>query len=364
MPPVTKLTGRILLGDTLTPARLTFHDGRIAAIEPAADNGPLILPGFVDLHCHGGGGADVMDGGDAVARMAALHARNGTTTLLATTLTAPIEEIETALAAVQAAMLTARPGSADVAGVHLEGPFISPDRLGAQPNFPLSADLDVMDRFLNLAPIRVITLAPEADPEARLARHLRSRGVRVQIGHTSCGYEVGARWIGAELDGVTHLFNAMTGLQHRAPGLAGAALAHARHAELIADLLHVEPGAVLVALKAVPELYAVTDGTAASGMPDGSYHLGRQKVERRGRMVCMSDGALAGSCLTMIEAFGNLVSLGLSIPDASRRTATIAADYLGLVDRGRIEVGRRADLVVLDDVLAIQQVLVAGVVAA
>jgi N-acetylglucosamine-6-phosphate deacetylase len=156
------------------------------------------------------------------------------------------------------------------------------------------------------------------------------------------------------------MFNAMSPLHHRAPGVSGAALAHAAYAELIPDLLHVHPGAIRVALRAIPGVYAVTDATAASGMPDGDYRLGTQTVRKCGNGVRLADGTLAGSSLTMLQAFRNLVSIGLSLEEASRRTSTVAAAYLGLEDRGRIEPGAVADLVVLGKDLALREVFLRG----
>jgi N-acetylglucosamine-6-phosphate deacetylase len=152
----------------------------------------------------------------------------------------------------------------------------------------------------------------------------------------------------------------MSGLHHREPGMAGAALAHARYAEIIPDLLHVHPGAIRVALRAIPCLYCVTDSTAATGMPDGPYRLGRHTVTKCLGGVRLADGTLAGSTLTMDQALRNLVGLGLALDDASRRMSTHAADHLGLTDRGRLEPGAMADLVVLDRDLALQRVLVEG----
>lgn len=355
------LSGEVVTATGLKAAEVALEDGRISAVRPVQAASPLvILPGFIDLHCHGGGGADVMDGADAVRRVARVHAAHGTTTLLATTMTAPIDEIEAALAGVREAMAAPAAGGADVVGVHLEGPFISRDRLGAQPDFVLSAGPGLMRRFLDLAPIRVVTLAAEADPEGTFAAELAAHGIRVQLGHSSCDYDTAAARFASHSRGVTHLFNAMTGLHHRAPGIVGAALAHADHAELIPDLLHVHPGAIRAALRAIPGIYAVTDGSPASGMPDGDYTLGRQSIRKCGNGVRLADGTLAGSSLTMVDAFRNLVAIGLDIAEASRRTATIAADYLGLSDRGRIAVGQRADLVVLDRDLDLVDVLVAG----
>lgn len=213
---------------------------------------------------------------------------------------------------------------------------------------------------MRLARIKVVTCAPEADPDGTLARWLSARGVRVQIGHSGCDYETACKSFESGRHGVTHLFNAMSSLLHRAPGVVGAALAHARYAEFIPDLLHVHRGAIRVALRAIPDLYAVTDATAAAGMPDGDYQLGRQQVRKCDNGVRLADGTLAGSSLTMIQAFRNLVAIGLTVTEASRRTSTIAADYLGLADRGRIVRGAVADVLVLDDALELVSVIVRG----
>lgn len=346
---MTIVEGRILAADGFRDARLTVEDGRIVAIEPVSDSqSRLVIPGFVDLHCHGGGGAEVMQAGDAVRRVANSHARSGTTAFLATTMTAPMEAIEAALSAVGAAAADQWPDEAAILGVHLEGPFISRDRLGAQPDFVRQGDTALMQRLTELAAIRVVTCAPEADPDGTLTRWLDERGIRVQIGHSSCDYETAAACFAHGRHGVTHMFNAMTPLHHRAPGIVGAALAHARYAEIIPDLLHVHPGAIRTALRAIPNLYAVTDASPASGMADGEYRFGTQTVFKCGNGVRLADGTLAGSSLTMLQAFRNLVAIGMSIEEASRRTSSIPAEYLGLEDRGRIAVGAVADLVVLD----------------
>jgi N-acetylglucosamine-6-phosphate deacetylase len=153
----------------------------------------------------------------------------------------------------------------------------------------------------------------------------------------------------------------MSALHHRAPGIVGAALAHASHAEVIPDLLHVHPGAIRAAMRAIPGLYAVTDATAAAGMPDGTYHLGAQTVRKCGNGVRLADGTLAGSSLTMLQAFQNLLTIGLSLEEASRMTSTCPADYLGLSDRGRIAVGAVADFIVLDEAMDLSQVIMRGV---
>lgn len=358
---ITILSGRIVTPDGILDGRILF-DSHIRAIEaaPVAADAPYILPGFIDLHCHGGGGADVMDGGEAVRTLARTHVRRGTTALLATTMTGPVAEVEAALAGAAAVIAERRPGEARVLGVHLEGPFIDPGKLGAQPPFAIPGDAALLDRLIAIAPIRVLTWAPEADPDGSFRRHCASRGIRVQLGHSSCDYETAAAAFAEGAVGVTHLFNAMSPLHHRAPGVVGAALAHAETAELIPDLLHVHPGAIQAALRAVPGLYAVTDATAAAGMPDGDYRLGRHTVRKCGNGVRLADGTLAGSCLTMDQALRNLVAIGLPLAEASRRTATIPADRLGLRERGRLAPGAVADIVCLDADLAVRAVHVEG----
>jgi N-acetylglucosamine-6-phosphate deacetylase len=322
---------------------------------------PIVLPGFIDLHVHGGGGRDVMEGGDAAARVAQLHASHGTTALLATTMTAPASDLERAFAGL-AALQKARPaGAARVLGVHLEGPFINPGKLGAQPDFARPLSLGELRRLHAIAPIRLITLAPEMPGHLEAIAALCREGFVVQLGHTLGSYEEGAQALARGASGFTHLFNAMSGLHHRTPGMAGAALAHAEFAEIIPDLLHVHPGAIRVALRAIPKLFCVTDSTAAAGMPDGEYRLGRHAVHKCLGGVRLADGTLAGSTLTMDQALRNLVeSLGLDLADASRRVSTFAADYLGLADRGRLAPGAWADAVVFDRDLNLREVFAEG----
>jgi len=366
---MTRLEGHLLTPSGFIHGALTIGaDGRIAALDGApsteaqarAAGGPLLLPGFIDLHVHGGGGHDSMAGGDAVARIAQLHARHGTTALLATTMTAPPQALHTALAAMAPAIACRPAGAARVLGVHLEGPYIHPQRLGAQPSDTRPLDLAEVQALHALAPIRLITLAPELPDHLDRIGALRDAGFTVQIGHSNGRYEDGVAALAAGARGFTHLFNAMSPLHHRAPGIVGAALAHADWAELIPDLLHVHPGAIRAALRAIPGLYCVTDSTAGAGMPDGVYLLGGQTVHQCLGGVRLADGTLAGSCLTMDQALRNLVGLGLGLTEASARVSTLAADYLGLADRGRLAVGAWADLVQLDAALALQSVWVEG----
>jgi len=320
----------------------------------------IILPGFIDLHVHGGGGRDSMEGGDAVAAIARMHAKHGTTSFLATTMTAPVAELELALQGINRYCDHRSSGMARVLGVHLEGPFINPGKLGAQPDHAQTATLAEVERLNTIAPIKLITVAPEIDGHLALIRQLTESGMRVQAGHTLGSYEDGVAALEQGASGFTHLFNAMSRFDHRAPGMVGAALAHAQYAEIIPDLIHVHPGAIKTALRAIPYLYCVTDSTAAAGMPDGNYMLGSVPVHKCLGGVRMADGTLAGSTLTMDQALRNLVEMGLDLAQASLRVSTYAADYLGLPLRGRLRQNCFADMVVLDHDLTLIAVVVEG----
>ncbi len=358
------IKGNILTSAGWVRGEINFND-RIGAIngssvDPALNDDVYIIPGFIDLHVHGGAGKDVMEGGDAVHAIAAIHARHGTTSMLATTMTAPPEDIDLALKGIGAAVARRGKGEARVLGAHLEGPYINSGKLGAQPNFARAATLADVQKLEQLAPLKLITVAPEIAGHLDLVKELSQAGMRVQIGHTLGSYEDGVAALEHGAHGFTHLFNAMTGLHHREPGMVGAALAHAQYAELIPDLLHVHPGAIKVALRAIPHLYCVTDSTAATGMPDGEYMLGRHTVQKCMGGVRLPDGTLAGSTLTMDQALRNLVGLGLDLAQASARVSTYAADYLGLQERGRLAPGAYADMVVLDRDLNLKAVYIEG----
>lgn len=364
MSELRSLQGRILTSEGWRRGGIRF-DREIRTIEERALKARdgdefIILPGFIDLHVHGAAGVDLMQGGDAARTVARAHVRHGTTALLGTTMTAAEPDIAHALRGLAAAIAEPDPEAARVLGVHLEGPFISPQRLGAQPPLTVEATLESVQRLHALAPIKVLTLAPEIGHHTELIPQLSALGIRVQIGHSAGSYEDGVAALRAGATGFTHLFNGMTGVDHYTPGIAAAALAHAEYAELIPDLQHVHPGAIRLALRCIPRLYAVTDATAATGMPDGEYALGSQRVHKCLGCVRLASGSLAGSALTMDQALRNLVEVGLDLADAAQRVSTFPADYLGLSDRGRIAVGACADLVVLDAQLRIVQVHVAG----
>ncbi|MFZ6749428.1 N-acetylglucosamine-6-phosphate deacetylase [Undibacterium sp. Ren11W] len=359
-----QLHGNVLTASGWVQGNIEFSE-RVHAIhgvtsDPSLNQEHYILPGFVDLHVHGAGGKDTMDAGLAIGTIARKLAQHGTTSMLATTMTAPMPDLEAALQALATVCQQRAVGSSRVLGVHLEGPYINPGKLGAQPDFALSGSLEQVQKLHAIAPIRLITVAPEVNGHLDLVRELTAMGMRVQLGHTLGTYDDGVAAMANGASGFTHLYNAMSRLDHRAPGMVGAALAHAEFSEIIPDLLHVHPGAIKVAMRAIPKLYCVTDSTAASGMPDGEYMLGRQVVHKCLGGVRLADGTLAGSTLTMDQALRNLVSIGLDIADASKRVSTYAADFLGLSERGRLQANTYADMVVLDRALNLIAVYIEG----
>ncbi|MFN3305099.1 MAG: amidohydrolase family protein, partial [Roseateles sp.] len=215
-----KLEGDIVTSQGVFRGHLQIEQDRIAAVVGAAiaaaragEGGrPLLLPGFIDTHVHGGGGRDTMEGGDAIQAIARRHVRHGTTAFLATTMTAPMADIEAALRALGPVCRERAPQSARVLGVHLEGPYISPGRLGAQPAHAAAATLAEVLRLNALAPIKVLTLAPEMPGHLALIGPLRDAGIRVQIGHSNGSYDDGVAALQAGAAGFTHLFNAMSAL--------------------------------------------------------------------------------------------------------------------------------------------------------
>lgn len=356
------LSGSILTDHGWIDGEVAFDDRiqRVDGTSTETPAPPYVVPGFVDLHVHGGGGADMMSGEAAIRTAARLHARHGTTSMLATSVTAPTDQIDEFLRAVDRTARAPDPDGARILGAHLEGPFINPGKLGAQPDHAVKADAQVLARWLTLAEVKVLTMAPEMDTDTgAVISAAMEAGVRVQLGHSLCDYAVAAACI-AEGCGVTHLFNAMQPLAHRGNGLAGAALAHAEYAEIIPDLLHVEPGAILAARRAIPRLYGVSDSTAGAGMPDGRFRLGDHAVIKKDGAMRLADGTLAGSALTMDQALRNLVDIGLPLAEASARLSTYPADWIGRTDIGRIREQAMADLLVFDADLRLVSVIVAG----
>ena len=365
---MTRLRGQLVTPQGISGGVLEFGS-QITSVAYTGDEkgSPYILPGFIDTHVHGGGGGDTMDGAGGVRTLARFHLQHGTTTLYPATITNPWDNIIGALKGVKEVQAEADPTLPDLPGAHLEGPFISPERLGAQPPLTLEPTSEQLDELLALDVIRLVTLAPEVIGAVEAAERFAGAGIRVSVGHTAADYETvvafaqTVRAAGGTL-GFTHLYNAMGGLMGRVPGIVGAALADPdAYSELILDLRHVHPGSFLAALRAKPEhLHLMTDCIRAGGLGDGDTELGGQRVSVQNGAATLPDGTIAGSTVTLDRALRNAVSLGVGLGQTSRMLSETPARYLGLADRGCLEVGQRADLVVLDRELQVQAVYVAG----
>ncbi|MFU8888271.1 MAG: N-acetylglucosamine-6-phosphate deacetylase [Trueperaceae bacterium] len=366
---------RVVAGRVLTPAglvagRVRFGE-RILAIEPDDAAGgpaaPIVAPGFVDEHVHGGGGGDAMDGEEGVRALARHHLRHGTTSLLPTTLTAPWSDVLAALRGVAAVAAAPADDEAAVVGAHLEGPFVSPGRLGAQPPFAVDATRERVAEIVELGVVRLATVAPEVPGILDAVASWVAAGVRLNVGHTRAdaaaveAFLEAVRAAGGRA-GATHMFNAMGGLEGRAPGPVGALLGDADAAiELICDGHHVAAASVRTAWRAARErLVLITDAIRASGMRDGTTELGGRPVTVKDGAARLADGTLAGSMLTMDAAVRGAVAAGVPLEAALFAASTAPARYLGLEGRGVLEAGARADLVVLTPDLTVRAVARGG----
>ncbi|BCG60637.1 N-acetylglucosamine-6-phosphate deacetylase [Paenibacillus sp. URB8-2] len=330
----------------------------------------LLIPGFVDVHVHGGAGHDFMYAdAQGVSEAAAFHASNGTTTMLATTMTASKEAIDRVLAVVDAYRSEDMP-YAQVAGVHLEGPFISPKWPGAQnPEHIVPPNVEWLEEWERSYPglIRQVTLAPEREGAEATITWLRRRGITAALGHTDAAYEQVIAAADAGLNQAVHTFNQMTPLHHRKPGTAGAVLSDERiRAEVIADGIHVHPAAIsiLARLKGPEGLILITDAMSAAGLSDGEYAIGDLPVKVQDGVARLRDNpdALAGSTLTMIKGFRYLIQeAGLTLEDASRAASLNPAISLGMERSiGTLEAGKRADILLLDGALNLRGVWIGG----
>ena len=368
---------------------LTVDAGRIVDIHGGSNSpsgssfalrGHYIVPGFIDVHVHGVCGVDSLDGGDAVACIAAALPRYGVTAFCPTTVACEPAALSDMLAQVKRAREAAVLRSARVLPAHLESNFLNPEFAGAQPvaclrqpraalagaaeaPFPGSAILTVIERAS--PDVGIVTVAPEIEGGMDLIAWLIERGHRVSLGHSGASYEQAMSAIAAGARHATHLFNRMPPLHHRRPGLAGAVLQSDEvAAEILCDGIHVHPALVRTALAAKhpSKIMAITDGTALSGLPAGSSgRLAGQTITSDGDVAHLHDGTWAGSALTMDRAFRGLVSgMGVSLVDAGLMCATTAARELGLVGHGVLAEDAVADLVVLDPRLNVIQTYIGG----
>ena len=342
---------------------------------PTADlHGQWVLPGFVDMHVHGGGGASFTAGSaDDARRAVEFHRGHGSTSIVASLVTAPLTELES-----RAAMLAGLAAEGVIAALHLEGPFLAAARCGAQdPRHMIAPDVAVLERLRAAAAghLKVITIAPELPGATEVIKAAARAGLTVAVGHTDATAAVASAAVDAGATHATHLFNGMRPLHHREPGAAGALLDRDEvTCEVIADGVHLHDTIVRLAARAIGpgRLVLITDAMAAAGMPDGSYRLGSMRVDVAGGVARLADamrhvpntgrpGAIAGSTATMATVFRGAVAAGLPVADVAAAASTTPARVLGLDDRiGALRAGRYADLVVLDEELRLRAVMRRG----
>jgi N-acetylglucosamine-6-phosphate deacetylase len=376
------LAKRVITPETVIPHGVVLVDGR-KILQVGSRSGtsfserdfPLahfenqtLVPGFVDVHIHGCGGHDVMEGTrDAIAVISNFLARHGTTAYLATTVTASpiatIEAVENVGKLIQQEMEGAR-----ILGIHLEGPFISEEKRGVHPREHIrNPSIRIFDELLKMSngQVKLITLAPENPGGVEFIEHIRSKRVIVSLGHSNATFEIARQAIEAGATNATHTFNAMRDFNHRDPGILGAVLTDSRvWAELIADGVHVDPTAIemLLRCKGTRKILLITDAISATGMPDGDYQLGGLAV-KVSQGVCRSlDGTLAGSTLSQDRALRNMVQwTGIPLEEAIYMLTRNPAESIGASQsKGSVLPGLDADLVLLDDELNVNATFCEG----
>ncbi len=377
------IRGRLVLDDRVEVGVVTVEDGLIVGVEhdgagemganaagTSADDGdhlPFIAPGFVDVHVHGWGGHDAMGAVADLDGMAGRLLRRGVTSFLPTAVTAPIPTLADFAERVRRWMPNAATDGAQPLGFNLEGPFLAPARRGAHdPTYlRVPADVPRVDLASLVAGLRLVTIAPELPGAPELIAWFRTQGVATSMGHSAATLAEARAGYAAGGTSTTHLFNAMTGVDHRAPGLAVAALTDdGVFVELIADGVHVDRALwpIITRVKPTDRLLLVSDAISLAGMGDGRGRIGGLEVEVVGdRVTLAGTTTLAGSVIALDNAVRNLVGSGIGLPAAVAAASRNPLAMLGVTDRGRMATGQRADLVELDDDLRVRRVMRAGV---
>lgn len=350
--------------DKVSKGYVIIDDERIADVKEGTYEGNIqhridghnqhLLPGFIDIHIHGGYGQDTMDAtDDAFKKLSEGLLTEGTTSFLATTMTEDLERVGHAM---EVASRFNHLEGAEIIGIHMEGPFISPDKVGAQnPKYVKTPTVKQIEELQMRADdkIKIITMAPEVDGATEVIEQI-GQNIIVSLGHTTANYDEINKAVEHGARHITHLYNAATGFNHRQPGAFGAAwLNDGLAVECIVDGIHSHPAAVKLAyrLKGIDDMMLITDSMRAKGMPDGEYELGGQPVFKTGEQAVLKDGTLAGSVLTMNKALRNFMQFtGLSLEEAWKATSYNQARALNVLnDRGTIEKGKYADLVLVDE---------------
>ena len=361
---------KVYMDGVFREGSVTVEDGKIVAVgapELPCDvdaGGKYLVPGFVDIHTHGAVNEDFSDGnGEILSKLSRYYAKKGVTSFLATTMTLKEDALLPAMAAIREFIPPA--DGAKCAGIHLEGPFLSYAKRGAQAAENLhTPDVD-MFRRLNSASgdrVRLVTVAPEESGALDFIREV-SKICKVSLGHTTADYDTAIAAYKAGASHATHLFNGMPAFGHREPGVVGAAFDSGATVELICDGAHIHPGV----LRAVHKLFGknmvvISDSLRCTGMPDGVYELGGQPVEmKNGKATLLGSETLAGSSSDLLEEVRNLVSFGIPLEDAVWAATAAPAKAAGLDDVGAIEVGKQADLLLLSDKLELDSVYIDGI---
>ena len=358
---------KVFVGKTFIDADIDFDQkiNAVGKLEGEADfdfSGCYVIPGMVDIHTHGAMGEDFSDGkADKLQLMADYYAAHGVTSVLATTMTLKEETLTPAMHAIRDFK---RQGGAKLVGIHLEGPFLGYAKRGAQAAENLhKPDPELFDR-LNAASggkVKLVTVAVEEEGGLDFVANV-SKKCTVSLGHTSADYDQAMQAYARGASHATHLYNGMDGLHHRKPGIIAAAMDAGATVELICDGLHIHPAAIRVAAKLYGDkLCLVSDSLRCAGMPDGDYELGGQPITLSGGVARLTGtDTLAGSAISMLDALRNVVSFGMSLPEAVYAASTAPAQAVGLSDTGSIKAGKCADLVVLDKELNLVAVFVDG----
>ena len=373
------VNGRILLPDTEVHSKALLYDEAIIGIVDEADarreadevldaNGAYVAPGLMDVHIHGYGGDDVSDDDPAgVRRMSEKLLENGVTSFLPTTLTVDWDTLKSVCGHMRVlARESQRPEypGAEILGVHLEGPFINPERKGAQnPEYILPPDADKVLPYADI--VKLITLAPEMPGGYDCIRTLKQQSdIAISMGHSSATFDQAMTGIGLGVTRATHLFNAMSPLHHRDPGVVGAALNSDVYTELIADTFHVNKGIYpMLAKTKGSKLVLITDALRSAGMPDGEYENGGQVFVLKGIECRLRDGTIAGSVLRLNQGVRHFRDYGgVTMAQAVRAASLSAAESIGLADtKGSLSPGKDADITLLNDDCGVLKTIVRGV---
>lgn len=354
-------SGYIRFEDTILEVNSMTNYQENTADEIIDATGQSIIPGFIDVHSHGGYSIDNMDANpELINVMTEKMLAEGITSYFPTTMTQSDENIEKSLAGIAEAKKT----NPMIQGIHLEGPFVSPAYKGAQPEqFMRKADAETMKRWNDISGgnLRLVTYAPEMGDVSEFETYCLEHNIVLSAGHSGATYE---QLMDSNVTHVTHLFNGQLGLHHREIGVAGyALLENDVYAEMIVDGLHITPAMVKLAYKAKgsDNILLITDSMRAKGMPEGESELGGQKVFVKDKQARLENGALAGSVLTFIDAFKNMIEFtGCSVLEAVKMSSVNQAREFGLTSKGQLKVGLDADIVILDETFNINKTILGG----